>query len=239
MSACLMVAAQLYARPQDRIYHVLVSPEFESHRNFYYPPVKPVVLELRDARGQKIFKDTSYAKVTLVPIPFISLRAATKDGKTGRVQTPAQLFRHLIREKKQPLIIDLLQGKVLYKKAELTMMPSRLALYAFLAMQKAQCRLLRTSCRNCTECYLDYRQISDGQHIITDVYRKLGGATEKKGICALEKDELRAYVSKIRKDLMKAFGAQASAQLAIAAVGKKPDTRYGIALEREKIRLVE
>lgn len=50
---------------------------------------------------------------------------------------------------------------------------------------------------------------------------------------------MRAYVSKIRKDLMNAFGAQAAAQLAIEAVGKKPDTRYGIALERERIRLVE
>lgn len=239
MSACLMVAAQMYARPQDRIYHVLVSPEFENHKDFYYPPVKPVLLELRDKQGQKILKDTSYAKVTLVPIPFITLRQAASGSKTGRTQTPAELFRYLVREKKQYLTIDLTKGKIVYKKAELTMMPSRLALYAFLAMQKAQCRLLRTSCRNCTECYLDYRQISDGQHIITDVYRKLGGATEKKGICALEKDELRAYVSKIRKDLMKAFGAQASAQLAIAAVGKKPDTRYGIALEREKIRLVE
>jgi CRISPR-associated protein Csx14 len=239
MSACLMVAAQIYARPQDRIYHVLVSPEFESHKDFFYPPVKPVMLELRDAHGQKIFKDTAYAKITLVPIPFISLRQAAGDGKTGHVQTPAQLFRHLIREKKQPLIIDLRQGKIIYKKTELTMMPSRLALYAFLAGQKVQCRLLWTSCRGCADCYLDYGQISDRQHIITDVYRKLGGATEKKGICALEKDELRAYVSKIRKDLMNAFGAQAAAQLAIEAVGKKPDTRYGIALERERIRLVE
>ena len=239
MSACLMVAAQLYARPQDRIYHVLVTPEFESHRNFYYPPVKPVMLELRDARGQKIFKDTSYAKVTLVPIPFISLRAATKDGKTGRVQTPAQLFRHLIREKKQPLIIDLRQGKILYKKAELKMMPSRLALYAFLALQKQQCRLLRPNCRDCSACYLDYRQISDGQSAITGFYHRLGGAVDHKGICALEIEELRTYVSKIRKDIQKAFGAQAADLLAVAAMGKRPDTRYGIALEREMIRLVE
>ncbi|HPK21765.1 MAG TPA: CRISPR-associated ring nuclease Csm6 [Smithella sp.] len=238
MSACLMVAAQMYARPQDRIYHVLVSPEYEGHRDFFYPPVKPVVLELRDAQGQKIFKDTSYAKVTLVPIPFISLRKATKDGKTGRVQTPAQLFRHLIREKKQPLIIDLRQGKILYKKAELKMMPSRLALYAFLALQKQQCSRLRTSCRNCTACYLDYRQISEEQNAITGFYHRLGGAVDHKGICALEIEELRTYVSKIRKDIQKAFGAQAADLLAVAAIGKRPDTRYGIALEREKICII-
>jgi len=30
MSSCLTVAAQMYGRPQDRLYHVLVSPEFEA-----------------------------------------------------------------------------------------------------------------------------------------------------------------------------------------------------------------
>ncbi|MDD4240723.1 MAG: CRISPR-associated ring nuclease Csm6, partial [Smithellaceae bacterium] len=239
MSACLMVAAQMFARPQDRIYHVLVSPEFESHKDFYYPPVKSVMLELRDPNGQKMFKDTAYAKITLVPIPFISLRQAASGGKTGRVRTPAELFRYLVREKKSFLTIDLTQGKIIYKKTELTMMPSRLALYAFFAARKLDCRLVRPDCRDCAECYADYRQISDEQGAITDFYRRLGGATEDKGICALEKDTLRAYVSKIRKDLMKAFGAQAAAKLAIEAVGRKPDTRYGIALERESIRLVE
>lgn len=239
MSACLMVAAQMYARAQDRIYHVLVSPAFEGHKDFYYPPVKPVMLELRDMQGQKILKETSYAKVTLVPIPFISLRAAIQDAKTGRIQTPTELFRYLIKEKKQPMIVDLRQGKIIYKKTELNMMPSRLALYAFLAEQKQQCRFLAVSCRNCTACYLDYRQISDGQKIITDYYRRLGGATENKGICALGKEELRAYLSKIRKDLQKAFGVQSADQLAVAAVGKKPDTCYGIPMDRERIGIIK
>ncbi len=238
MSACLMVAAQMYARPQDRIYHVLVSPEFESHKDFYYPPLKPVLLELKDARGEKIFKETSFAKVTLVPIPFISLRKAAHNKKTGSVQTPAELFRYLVKEKKQPLIIDLRQGKIIYKRTELKMMPSRLALYAFLVSQKQQCRLLSVGCRDCKACYLDYRQISDSQKTITEYYRQLGGVTEDKGICALEKDELRAYVSKIRKDLQKSFGAQAAAFLAVEATGRKPDTRYGIPLERDRIKLV-
>jgi CRISPR-associated protein Csx14 len=238
MSAALMVSAQMYARPQDRIYHVLIPPEFEGHRNFYYPPVKPVVLELRDAQGQKIFKDTSYAKVTLVPIPFISLRAAPQDCKTDRVRTPAELFRYLVRDKKQTLIIDLRQGKIFYKKMTLSMMPSRLALYAFLVMQKQQCCLLTQNCRNCTACYLDYLQISDAQKSITNIYRQLGGVTEARGICDLEIEELRTYVSKIRKDIQKAFGAQAADILAVAAVGKRPETRYGIPMERERIKLI-
>ncbi|MDO8724427.1 MAG: CRISPR-associated ring nuclease [Syntrophales bacterium] len=52
MSACLMIAAQFYGQPQDRVYHCLVSPEFESNRDFYYPPRASVTIELRDKEGQ-------------------------------------------------------------------------------------------------------------------------------------------------------------------------------------------
>jgi CRISPR-associated protein Csx14 len=46
MGACLASAAQLYGRQQDRIFHVLVSPEFENCREFYYPamPSRPITL---------------------------------------------------------------------------------------------------------------------------------------------------------------------------------------------------
>jgi CRISPR-associated protein (TIGR02584 family) len=74
MSACLMVAAQFYGRPQDRVYHCLVSPEFESNRAFYYPPRASVTIELRDKEGQPYFKETKYAQVNLVPLPFVSIR---------------------------------------------------------------------------------------------------------------------------------------------------------------------
>ncbi len=239
MSACLMTAAQFYGRSHDRIYHVLISPEFENHPDFYYPPRKPVMLEMTDGRGGKIWRDTSSAAITLVPIPFISLRDAIRDPTTGRVQTPAKLLRHLIREREEPLIVDLAQGKIIYKRKELAMMPSRLALYAFLADRKLDCRLVRAGCGGCTDCYLDYEQISNAQAVITDIYRKIGGTTEGKGICALEKDELRSYVSKIRQDIGRAFGATAAQQLAVTSAGRKPGTRYGIGMDREKIRLVQ
>ena len=117
-------------------------------------------------------------------------------------------------------------------------MPSRLALYTFLAFQKQECRLLSASCRGCTACYLDYRQISDRQETITDFYMRLGGTKTDKGICALAKEDLRTYVSKINKDLQKAFGMQAAQLLGVATSGKKPDTSYGLAMDRERIKLL-
>ena len=74
MSACLTLAAQMYGRPQDRIYPVLVSPEFESSPEFYYPPRQSRLIELKDKNGNPYFKETRYAEVNLIPLPFASIR---------------------------------------------------------------------------------------------------------------------------------------------------------------------
>ena len=74
MSSCLTLAAQMYGRPQDRLYHVLVSPEFESSPHFFYPPKKSATIELKDKDGQPFFKETRFAQVNLIPIPFVSIR---------------------------------------------------------------------------------------------------------------------------------------------------------------------
>src|SRR5579885_2566058 len=41
MGVLLAAALQLYGRPEDRLYHVLVTPEFESLAAFYFPPKEP------------------------------------------------------------------------------------------------------------------------------------------------------------------------------------------------------
>ncbi len=57
------------------------------------------------------------------------------------------------------------------------------------------------------------------------------------GIGSLSKENFISYKAKIRKDLMKTFGQAQTEQLEIASSGVKPDTRYGIRLDRELIRL--
>lgn len=51
---------------------------------------KSTSLELRDAKGQKVIKETSYADVKLVPIPFISVRKSI-EGKRRGLPALAQL----------------------------------------------------------------------------------------------------------------------------------------------------
>lgn len=269
MSACLMVAAELYGRPQDRVYHVLVSPEFESNREFFYPPRQSAAIELRDRNNHPYFKETRYARLSLVPIPFVSIREQLGGDLLRTPKDPATLMLSLIREEPFLLTIDLPAGKLSYRGRELDMMPARLALYAFFAVRKKNCPLLYAmdagavatsvtppkvsndarghgtpaACRGCNACYLDFPGIADRQHEITILYRKIAGGREcaemsDTGILGLTAENFNSYKAKIQRDLERGFGVPATARLAIAASGRRPDTRYGLGIDRDKIRVV-
>lgn len=242
MTSCLTLAAQLYGRRQDRIYHVLVSPEFESNRNFYYPPPKSIPIELKDTKGQPYVKETKYAAINLIPIPFVSIRDKLPREMLDEPKDPATLMLSLIREEPYLLTIDVPSQKITYKNLEIDMMPARLALYALFAMEKKNCEREVGSCRNCTDCFLDIQSIYERQNRITDLYRKISGSRDplemsSSGICNITSENFNSYKSKIKEDLQKGFGLHALSELEITAVGKRPDTRYGIKIDKNRIRM--
>ena len=243
MSACLMLAAQLYGRPQDRVYHVLVSPEFESSRDFYYPPKISVPVELRDKNGEHYIKETRYAKVNLIPIPFISIRDQLSDDMLEEPKDPPTLMLSLVKEEPSCLTIDLPPGKIAFKNLEFDMMPARLALYDLFAIKKKECRKPVATCRNCTDCYMSLQEVYDQQENLTKLYQKISGGRELSGmsdtgICSLNPENFNSYKAKIRKDMERGFGLYATRELAIDSVGKRPDTRYGIKIDRDRIRII-
>lgn len=241
MTSCLTLAAQLYGRQQDRILHVLVSPEFESSRNFYFPPRRPVTIELHDKEGQPFRKKSSFARIHLITIPFVSVREQIRPGLLARPLLPADLMQSLVREPQPDLIVHLSEGKLIFGRLELDMHPTRLALYAFFAERKSTCRL-DTCCLGCSECFVEAAMI-DGK-AIADLYQRIPGARllaemSDSGIGGLTGENFRSYKSKIRKDILTAFGANHASDLEIASSGSRPDTRYGIRLDRRRIRIEE
>jgi CRISPR-associated protein (TIGR02584 family) len=63
-------ALSLFGREQDRLSHVLVSQPFESTEEFYFPPIRPRQIKLRN--GDLV--DTGEARVMLAEIPLLRLR---------------------------------------------------------------------------------------------------------------------------------------------------------------------
>lgn len=85
-------ALTLYGRKQDRLSHVLVSSQFESHPEFYYPTPYPRVIHTPPPTSRPL--DTQKAEVSLADIPFLRLREQT----IGIPTEPNSLFSTAVAE---------------------------------------------------------------------------------------------------------------------------------------------
>lgn len=243
MSACLMAAAQFYGRAQDRIYHVLVTPEFEGCRDFFYPPPVSAPVTLRDQEGKPYIRETRYAEVNLVTIPFVSLRDRLSEDQLRDPKDPGQLMLALIRESTPMLEVDLPAGCLRYKGRELDLNPAHLALYAFFALEKKACTRDK-ACRGCQECYLPVTAVLGRTGEIAELYTRLARTREiesmrENGITSLDTQNFNAYKSKLKAAIERAFGLRASRWLVIESRGRRPDTTFGIRLGRERIRVIQ
>jgi CRISPR-associated protein Csx14 len=243
MGACLTLATHCYGRPQDRLFHVLVSPEFESNRDFFYPPNESTEITLRDSEGQPYRKETRFARITLVAIPFFSIRERLMERHLKQPETPASLMLSLVREKRPELTVDLPGRKLVWKGVECDLMSARLALYAFFALLKKDAGCRKTGCKGCDDCFVPVSGIFEREGTIADLYRRIEpgkdhDAMSDTGIHAISAENFNAYKSKLRRDLERAFGPLEADRLEIATRGRRPNTRYGLLLEREQIRIV-
>ena len=71
MGYLLGAAIQFFGRPQDRLYHVLVTPpEIEMNHDFFFPPVSEEQILTSD--GQRI--STADVRIELAELPYVSVR---------------------------------------------------------------------------------------------------------------------------------------------------------------------
>ena len=243
MSACLTLAAQFYGRPQDRLYHVLVSPDFESSREFFYPPKESKTITLTNKKGEIYYKDTRYAEINLISVPFVSIRDSLSKDALKAPKPPGALLLSLIREETPRLTVNLVDKKIIYKRMELDLTPAQMALYAFFAIRKKDCRKNSITCGDCHECFLDLPAILNQGLVIADIYKRVCGTRpvgemSDSGIMSLTAENFNSLKSKIKNGLKSRFGPHALKEMEIASVGKRPDTRYGILMDRKKIEIV-
>ncbi len=176
----------------------------------------------------------------MINIPFVSVRNMLTAELLDQPRQPAELMQSLIRDTPRMLTVNLSEGKISYNGMELDMHPARLALYAFFAEQKKKCPI-KTSCAGCYDCFLDTASIIESPEVSAMYGRIPGGRLLEEmsdtGISSLSKENFNSYKSKIRRDILLAFGQANVAELEISSHGERPETRYGIRLDRRQIRL--
>ncbi len=251
MSFYLGSSLQLFGRPWDRLYHVLISPEFESHPEFYYKPKEDRVLVLKDTSGG-IVKEvhTKDARITLAELPFIRLRE--------KIPLNGKGFRELVKEGQReidiasippPLRVNLAEKVVYIGQVGVDMVPIQLVLYVNLLRRKLEkCPFPeRAYCQDCTECfpYLgDLSMRKTFEEMVAD-YKKLYGPSsgrveeflkhwEAKG--GIDPDTLRQNISKINKAIRENLQNETLyPYFAITSVGKHGSKRYGVRVEKGRI----
>lgn len=241
MSACLATAVQFYGRPQDRLFHVLVSSEFERSQEFYFPRNPPKEILLKDLAGKDYRKSTKHAQISLIAMPFVSIREHISSAHLVQPESPVNLLSSLIREPRPVLTIDLLQGKLRWKGLECDIAPIYLALYTFFAVLKTEANCTSLSCNGCTDCFLTFDEIERQNERIAELYRCIGtkknfDIASSTGINSLDKANFKTYMTRLHKTLERSLGTIDLPLLDIVSHGKSK--RYGIALEKQQITIV-
>jgi hypothetical protein len=245
MSMWLGNAFMLYGRSGDRLTHVLVSPEFEGAPDFFYPPPRPCPIRLADGRKG----DASGARVELADIPFLRLRHLLPTDARGQPAHHGELVRAtqlVLDESAHSLLtVDLGKGLVAVGSRPVQIEAGPLALYALFAAQKAE-RCVRQdlpACGACRDCFFGLgKDFGDEQRDrLVALYRALGGRQPVRFDATLKgggvPERLRSLRSKANAAARRALGLMAGPYL-IEAVGAYNQKRYGLLLDKNRIRLV-
>lgn len=141
MSYFAGLALSLFGRPQDRLSHVLVSPRFESNRQFFYPlpPQVEETIHGYDEQRREIALDPREAQVALAELPFLSVRGYYPEqlieGGAGFLETIRLAQRRL--EPPRVLIdygdVGREPGLYIQEGEQIPLTPANLAFYAWVA----------------------------------------------------------------------------------------------------------
>lgn len=239
MSACLSTAASCYARSQDQLLHVLVSPGFEQNREFFYPPPRPRWINSFTNANTPCRLNTDDARIQLIRLPLVSLRRQLPDNPEHNPPSPDELLDS-ISKVKNDLQVDMDTSNVSWQGKSVTLPPSLMALYVFFLRHKLQQPCQTGTCSTqCDECFLHSSEILQQSTDIAAIYHQLRPNTSDgaSGIQQLDLENFNTYRCRLNRRLKQDFGASAAKLLGISASGKRPGRQYGVTLSKDRIEI--
>lgn len=234
MGASLALAAQCYAGAEDRLFHVLVSPAFESQPDFFYPPPGGVLLP-RPAPRPPL--DTRDARVTLAMLPFARLRPWLPPHLLQQPQAPESLLASLDMAGFPVLCLHTKQRCVSVQGKNCVLPPVEFSLLLYFALRKRHFPC-SGSCHDCdNECFIELQTLFAESSHLAKLYRTVStstAASSTTGILNLSAENFRTYRAKLHRYLRQALGRDAPCA-EIVSRGVRPHVRYGLHLPRSRI----
>lgn len=245
MSFYLGAALQLFGRSWDKLYHVLVTPEFESNPEFFYKPKKNKTIK---CNGKQI--NTKDACITLAELPYIRL--------SNKLSLQGAGFKELVKEGQKEIDTAIIQpelkvmlsrGTVQIGNETIRLTPQHLVIYtAYLKSKLNHCRYPeRIYCLDCTDCFpsllemttkTSVEEMAKDLMLISPLKADDFMHRYKKG---MGQEVVRQAISKIKKTITEqlkndAFAACCAITTAFRVYN---NTRHGIRVEKSKIKIIE
>jgi CRISPR-associated protein (TIGR02584 family) len=238
MSAYMLLALMLYGREEDELTHVVVSEEFETNPDFFFPPKINQPLPIRVAGNKLAIINTSEAKLELASIPFVRLRH-TLGEDVGKVEHGLQELitiaqQRLNRTAPNRLVLDLPNQRARFGTQTIALRGVRLALLAYYADAKV------TDCVEpdrpvCGDCQACWRNPVNDEAQFQAFYQQLyTGTPEQRSEGRegkLDADILMSNHSKINKTLR-------PLSIKIDSQRQWGGTTYGLNLDKNLIEIV-
>lgn len=250
LSVYLAMVLQLLARPQDKLYHIVVRPkEAEINSDFYFPTRNS--FPMKTYNGKPF--DAKDVHVELVEIPFLRLRPRIPNELLASqnygdildwLQKDVEASAHPL-----PLTIDLQNRCISIGAIDISLEPVELAIYSYFAE-----RSFLKPANDAYEGYAAYfEQPNPDGHFSKEVSSRIRVLYEEivpreemrqRFLAAFSKDGrlpldyFRPHFSNIKKKIIaKIPNEDLHRWYVITSIGLRGNTSYGIKLDREFIRL--
>lgn len=165
LSYYMGTAFQFYARQWDKLYHVLVSPEFEGNEHFFYKPKVNRKIKAFSHAGTDKYLNTDDAEISLIELPRIFLRDKFPINNSINVRDLIAKGQKRLDTAavQQSLRVSFAESSLFIGNKRVKLQPMQLMLYTALLREKqAQtCEPLQTSCYNCHGCFVPIADLAD------------------------------------------------------------------------------
>ena len=227
-------ALSLYGRPQDHLSHVLVSEEYESLPDFFYPT--PSMKEVYSSRLLRSF-DASKAEVWLADIPFVRLRhhlpektllhKAKFSEVVERIALATGDIRVVIDIKKQTLFVNSVPCKLAARE---------LAFYVWFVKQLSTANsTLRMPVEG--ESIAEYRDAFLMEYKLIKGEMAATEAIESTLTKGMDKSFFEQRLTAVRKAFKETYGEEVAKRLAIINT-KRGQSNYGLTLTAKQIEIL-
>lgn len=219
----------LLAREQDRLSHVLVSPPFEGHPEFFWP--SPASRPLLPVGGGSPL-EPSQAEVALVEVPFVRLRDELPADllATARPFAEAVAAAQVALAAPPSLTIELLPPGARAGEFRLPLAPVQLAFLLVLARRRAA-----------GDGAVSWRELAAGEvlHAYAELFGREGSGFERLAAAlarGVEPGWFQERKARHDKLVVRALGRRAG-PYRLEPVGQRPVTRWRLALPPERITI--